>query len=641
MMVETLTTSDTTKEVGHPKGAVRVKNPGVQTGVDAQDRSEPTLLKIEGDTTADQVQPSADASQGKGRVSDTVWRGIDRSFRAGIGRFTGGISPVGLSEAYFDWLGHLWMSPGKQAQLVEKAWRKAHRLGLYWIHCVSASNPLPCIEPLPQDDRFLAKEWRQWPYKLIYQSFLLHQQWWHNATTGIEGVDKHHERVVEFVTRQLLDIASPSNIPWLNPEVTAATIEQGGLNLIRGIHSFREDWLRLVEGKPPVGAEQFKVGVNVAITPGKVVYRNRLMELIQYSPTTEDVYAEPVLIVPAWIMKYYILDLSPNNSLVRYLVERGHTVFIISWKNPVETDRDLGMDAYHELGTIAALNAIDVICGHRKTHAVGYCLGGTLSAITAAAMERNGVDRLASITLLATLLDFTEPGELGLFISESEVAFLESMTWEQGYLDTHQMVGAFQLLRSNDLIWSRMLRTYLLGRRPPMNDLMAWNADATRLPYRMHSEYLRRLYLDNDLASGRYKVGNHTIFLTDIRIPIFAVGTEKDHVAPWRSVFKIHHLTDTDITFVLTSGGHNAGIVSEPGHKNRSFQMATKNTADRDIDPATWRNIAPCFEGSWWPAWQSWLARHSTGRIAPPTLGNTAAGLVPIADAPGIYVLER
>jgi polyhydroxyalkanoate synthase len=215
------------------------------------------------------------------------------------------------------------------------------------------------------------------------------------------------------------------------------------------------------------------------------------------------------------------------------------------------------------------------------------------------------------------------------------------MTWEQGYLDTHQMAGAFQLLRSNDLIWSRALRSYLLGVRPPMSDLMAWNADATRLPYRMHSEYLQRLYLDNELASGRYKVGGRTIFLTDIRVPIFAIGTEQDHVAPWRSVFKIHHLTDTDVTFVLATGGHNAGIVSEPGHKNRAFQISTKNTADRDTDPETWMNTAPRFEGSWWPAWQSWLARHSTGRIAPPTLGNTAAGLAPIADAPGTYVLQR
>lgn len=587
-----------------------------------------------------QTRP-ADASQDMDRTFDVAWRSIDRVFRSRIGRLTAGISPVGLSEAYFDWFGHLWMSPGKQAQLVEKAWRKAGRIGMYWMQCVSASNPSPCIDPLPQDDRFVAEEWQQWPHKLIYQNFLLHQQWWYNATTGVDGVDKHHERVVEFVTRQLLDVVSPSNIPWLNPEVSTATIQQGGLNLFRGIQHFHEDWLRLVDGRPPVGAEQFKVGVNVAVTPGKVVYRNRLIELIQYSPTTDDVYAEPVLIVPAWIMKYYILDLSPHNSLVRYLVERGHTVFMISWKNPAGSDRDLGMDDYRELGIVAALRAIDEICDHRKTHAVGYCLGGTLLAIAAAAMTRSGINQLASITLLATLVDFTDPGELGLFISESEVAFLEGITWEQGYLDTHQMAGAFHLLRSNDLIWSRALRSYLLGVRPPMNDLMAWNADATRLPYRMHSEYLRHLYLDNDLVSGRYKVGGRTIFLTDILVPIFAVGTEKDHVAPWRSVFKLHHLTDTDVTFVLTTGGHNAGIVSEPGHKNRSFQMATKNSADRDTDPETWRTTAPRFEGSWWPVWQSWLARHSTGRIAPPPLGNPATGLAPIADAPGTYVLER
>jgi polyhydroxyalkanoate synthase subunit PhaC len=565
---------------------------------------------------------------------------IDRAFHASLARLTHGITPAGLASAYFDWLSHLALSPGKQLELAEKAARKLTRLMLYTRHSFPAGECDPCIEPLPQDRRFSDPAWRRWPYSLIYQSFLLQQQWWYNATTGVTGVTRQHERVVEFIARQLLDMASPSNFPWTNPEITRATIEQGGLNLVHGFQNFIEDVQRAATGRPPVGAEAYKVGVNVAVTPGKVVYRNRLMELIQYDAQTDDVYAEPVLIVPAWIMKYYILDLSPHNSLVRYLVEQGHTVFMVSWKNPASDDRDLGMDDYRRLGIMAALEAVRAICGERKVHGIGYCLGGTLFTIAAAAMGRDRDTRLASLTLLAAQIDFSEPGELGLYISESEVAFLESMMWNQGYLDTHQMAGAFQLLRSNDLIWSRLVREYLLGGRQPMNDLMAWNADATRMPYRMHSDYLRRLFLNNDLVGGRYDVDERPVFLTHIRVPLFAVGTTTDHVAPWRSAYKIHHFTDTDVTFVLTTGGHNAGIVSEPGRARRSYQIATKRAADHDIDPDTWQQITPGVEGSWWPALLAWLAQHSSARSSPPPIGAPERGLKVLSDAPGHYVLQ-
>ncbi len=370
------------------------------------------------------------------------------------------------------------------------------------------------------------------------------------------------------------------------------------------------------------------------------MFRNELIELIQYQPTTTAVHPEPILIVPAWIMKYYVLDLSPNNSLVRYLLSQGFTVFMISWRNPEPQHRDCGMRDYRQLGIEAALEAVSKIVPGQDTHAVGYCLGGTLLAIAAAAMARDRRNSLKTITLLAAQTDFNEPGELELFINDSQLAFLEDMMWEQGFLESGQMAGTFQLLRSNDLIWSRLVREYLMGERAPMSDLMAWNADATRMPYRMHSEYLRWLFLNNDLAEGRYCVDNRPIALTDIRAPIFAVGTQRDHVSPWRSVYKIHLLTDTEVTFLLTKGGHNAGIVSEPGHARRSYQITTRNADDNYIDPDSWIAETPVIDGSWWPAWTEWLQAHSNPEADPPQMGNADAGYRPLSDAPGTYVLE-
>jgi polyhydroxyalkanoate synthase len=297
------------------------------------------------------------------------------------------------------------------------------------------------------------------------------------------------------------------------------------------------------------------------------------------------------------------------------------------------------MDNYLQLGILDSLRAISAIVPDEKVHGVGYCLGGTLLTVATAAMARNSEDRFKTLTLLAAQTDFTEAGELMLFIDESEIDYLEDIMWEQGCLDTRQMAGAFQLLRSNDLIWSRLVHDYLLGERRPMIDLMAWNADATRLPYRMHSEYLRKLFLRNDLAEGRYTVGGRPVALTDIRVPIFAVSTLRDHVSPWRSVHKIQLLSDTEVTFLLTSGGHNAGIVSEPGHPGRTYQVATKTETARYVDPDTWLASTPRHEGSWWPEWENWLSEHSRPGAAPPEMGSPRAGYPPIADAPGTYVL--
>lgn len=583
-----------------------------------------------------------DPSAGVDSLPEEVFRSLDRLAAATIARGTAGLSPAAIGLAYADWLMHLAGAPGKQAELMMKAWRKLARLAAHAAQSAADREAPPCIEPLPGDERFSGEAWQHLPYRMFYQSFLLTQQWWHNATHDVPGVSRHHEEVVAFATRQLLDMMSPANFLATNPEIIQRTIETGGANLVRGALNAAEDARRTIARLPPQGAEAFEVGRDVAVTPGKVVFRNHLFELIQYAPATADVFAEPVLIVPAWIMKYYILDLSPENSLVRFLVEKGHTVFCISWRNVTSRDRDLALEDYRRRGVLAALDAVGAIVPGRKIHAAGYCLGGTLLALTAAAMAEAGDERLASMTLLAAQTDFTEAGELQLFIDESEVNFLESMMWERGVLGSEQMAGAFQMLRSNDLVWSRVIRDYWMGERQPMIDLMAWNADATRMPYRMHSQYLRELFLGNDLASGRTLIDGQAIAIQNIRAPIFAVGTERDHVAPWRSVYKILYLADTDVTFVLTVGGHNAGIVSEPGHPRRSFKIATHSDGSLHLSPEEWLETAEQRPGSWWLAWHDWLAGHSSGdRVAPPEMGAPEAGYPPLADAPGTYVLQK
>ena len=593
-------------------------------------------------TPAPAAGPGHDPSFARDSYASTAFADIiDRSVHAATARFTAGLSPIALTEAYLDWASHLAFAPGKRAQLAEKAFKKSLRFANYAGRCALRQGVDPCIVPLPQDRRFTDPEWQRPPFNLIYQSFLLTQQWWHNAVTGVRGVTRSHENIVAFGARQMLDMYSPSNSPFLNPEILRQTQQQFGMNFLRGAQNFIEDWERHAGHQPPVGAEAFEVGRNVAVTPGKVVYRNRLIELIQYAPTTAKVRPEPVLIVPAWIMKYYILDLSPGNSLVRYLTDQGFTVFMISWKNPGPEDRDLTFDDYRTLGVTSSLDALAAIVPDRKVHAVGYCIGGTLLAIAAAAMARDRDARLATTTFFAAQTDFTEAGELMLFINESQLAFLEDTMWEQGFLEAGQMAGAFQMLRSNDLVWSRMVHEYMMGERAPMTDLMAWNSDATRMPYRMHVQYLRDLFLDNDLAEGRYRAGDLPVALSDIRTPSFVVGTETDHVAPWRSVYKLHLLTDAEITFVLTSGGHNAGIVSEPGHLHRHFRAGTRDADGRYVDPDVWLAETDAKEGSWWPEWAVWLHAHSGAPVAPPKLGAPASGYGSMCDAPGTYVGMR
>ena len=581
-------------------------------------------------------------------------RALDLHTHSQVAQLTGGISPIQSTLVYLDWVMHMMMSPGKQLDILKHAADDvtvaAERLmqgggdSARHDHATPLAPQPACAHPLPQpvhDRRFANAAWQQWPFNVYAQSFQVLEHVWHQATSCVPGLNHRHEAMANFAARQWMDIVNPANIPWMNPEVLQATAQQGGMNLLRGLHNWGDDAQRLNRGLPPAGTERFKVGEDVAVTPGQVVLRNDLIELIQYNPTTRKVHAEPVLIVPAWIMKYYILDLSPHNSLVKYLVDQGHTVFMVSWKNPTEADRNKGLDDYRRDGVMAALDTIGRIVPQRKVHGVGYCLGGTLMMIAAATMGRDGDDRLASLTLLAAQGDFTEAGELLLFINESEVDLLESMMAEQGFLKGSQMAGAFTLLHSNDLVWSRAMKNYLLGERDLPNDLMAWNADTTRMPYRMHSEYLHQLFLHNDLSAGRYEVEGQPIWFTDIHLPCFAVGTVNDHVAPWQSVYKLH-LLPLDITFALTSGGHNAGIVSEPGHPGRHFQLHHRPPSEAYRSPERWQAEVPHQEGSWWPAWQNWLVQHASGLTAPPAMGTAGhpRHQSQLPAAPGDYVRQ-
>ena len=567
---------------------------------------------------------------------DTQLQRLELQLQSALANLTAGVSPIALSLAFQDWLMHLLASPSKQGALVSMLSRQL----MGWGAAPTGSDPAPGA----RDSRFAESGWTNWPFDVFAKSFLQSQDFWQQATSDIRGVSPHHAQVVNFTATQLLDIFSPSNFFMTNPEVLRASLASQGRSQVAGWAHWLEDLKRPTAPAPgaagAINDRPFTVGRDVAVTPGKVVYRNKLIELLQYAAQTASVHAEPILIVPSWIMKYYILDLSPHNSLVNYLVQQGHTVFMISWRNPDVSDRDLGMDDYLSYGVLDVLDEVARIGAKAPIHAVGYCLGGTLLAIAAATLgsgRHATTAQLKTVTLLAGLTDFTDPGELGLFIDDSELALLDSMMWEKGYLDGAQMAGSFQLLNARDLIWSRMMREYLLGTRTAPNDLMAWNADATRMPYRMHSEYLKTLFLHNDLAEGRYCVNGKPVVLKDIKAPMFVLGTERDHVSPWRSVYKINLLCNTELDFVLASGGHNAGIVSEPGHARRNYRAMPHRAAGAAyMGPDEWLQTADQVDGSWWPHWQQWLVAHSNGkRRKPMTMG---AG-VTLGDAPGLNVL--
>lgn len=568
--------------------------------------------------------------------TETPTQKLDRLVQSSVAGMTGHLSPIALGLAFADWAWHLGASPGRQLELAALG----AQLAMDTLHTRDGASQ--GVGAQDDDPRFRADEWATWPFSQWRAGFRNAEAFWREAAR-VPGVSEHHTQMVDFFARQYLGMMTPANSLLTNPVVQKNVLQGGGMPLLQGA----QNWLSDVTGVPTpedvASSRRFEVGSNLAVTPGKVVFRNHLIELIRYAPQTATVRPEPVLIIPSWIMKFYILDLSPHNSMVRYLVSQGHTVFMLSWLNPDEKDRHLSMDDYIESGIMAAMEAVGTDTGGGPVHAMGYCLGGTLLAMAAAALaRRNGAANrrlppMKTLSLLAAQVDFSEPGELGLFIDEGQVNLLDHITRGQGYLTGRQMAGSFQFLHSRDLVWTRQMREYLMGEREQGNDLMAWNADTTRLPARMHHEYLVALYLKNALAHGRYRVDGKPVSLSDLRLPIFAVGTERDHVSPWRSVYKLHLLTNAEITFVLTSGGHNAGIISEPGHANRRYRIATRPERAEWEDADEWLESAQKEEGSWWPAWQTWLAAHSSAPVKarPIDARNT------LGDAPGSYVMQR
>lgn len=572
----------------------------------------------------------------KSYFSDNDFERIDFEFQAALAKTTNGVSLLDYYLASLDWSTHLAVAPGTALKLSQSAIQKAIDLARYGMTSFAnkdAVGPASKLEP-----RLSGEAWKTWPFNVFAQVHQSTKDWWLEASNSVEGVTPEHRELMHAASSGMLDLISPANFPLTNPEVLQKTWDEKGKNIVRGIKYLIEDKKRDAGNNGIKENDDFVVGKNIAITQGKVVYQNELLELIQYSPTTKQVASEPVLICPAWIMKYYILDLSERNSLAKFLVEQGKTVFMISWKNPEASDRDVGFEDYVDTGLMSAIQAVSEICPNNKINAVGYCIGGTLLSVAAAAMARDDDERLNSITLLAAQVDFTEAGEIRRFISPGQLSMLNSLMWKKGFLDSGNMGGAFSALRSSDLIYGAMVDRYLKGNEPPKIDIMAWNADGTRMPYRMHSEYLHRLYLENQLATNKFKVGGRTISLSDIRVPLFIVGTETDHVAPWKSVYKFHQHARSDLTFLLTSGGHNAGIVSGREHPRRRYRVHTQKVTDRYQDPETWLESTKINAGSWWMEWDRWLDQRMSGKRTPPKLGNKAKGYAATIPAPGSYV---
>ena len=487
----------------------------------------------------------------------------------------------------------------------------------------------------PKDKRFKHPEWSENAvFNFVKDSYLVVAESILSAIRDVKGMDEASARKVDFYTRQFVDALSPSNFVATNPEVLTATLASGGQNLLRGLENLLAD-LERGNGRLAItmtDMKAFRLGENIATTPGKIVYQNELMQLIQYTPSTREVRRRPLLIVPPWINKFYVLDLQPKNSFIKWAVDQGHTVFAISWVNPDEKLAAKGLENYMLEGPLAALDAIESATGERSVNAIGYCLGGTLLASTAAYSAAKGDDRITSATYFATLVDFTEVGDMAVFIDEEQLASLERRMRERGYLEAQDMATAFNMLRANDLIWSFVVSNYLLGKEHIPVDLLFWNSDSTRMPAAMHSFYLRKMYQQNLLAKpGGITLADTPIDLSKVRTPTFILATREDHIAPWKSTYAATRLYSGPIKFVLCDAGHMAGVISPPGTKYGHWA-----NDELPSSPDEWFGGATPNQGSWWPVWDEWITQLDSGRV--PAREPGGGKLTTIEDAPGSYV---
>jgi polyhydroxyalkanoate synthase len=500
----------------------------------------------------------------------------------------------------------------------------------------------PVIRPEPGDRRFSNERWNDdaW-FDYIKQYYLLAARSILDTVRATPGLDEKTAQKVDFYTRQYLHAMAPSNFAWSNPQVLAETLQSDGENLRKGLQNLQKDLEKSGNGElriRMVDTEAFRLGENIAITPGKVVYQSALMQLIQYQPATETVYKRPLLIVPPWINKFYILDLRPKNSFIRWAVEQGFSVFVISWINPDAALAQKDFEDYLQEGTLAALEAIQQATGENDINAIGYCLGGTLLMGTLAYLsQKNNYPRnISNATLFTTLVDFEEAGELSVFVDEQQIALIEQQMEKRGYLEGSQMASVFNMLRPNDLIWSFYVNNYLLGKEPPAFDLLYWNSDSTRMPCKMHSFYMRNMYLYNKLREpGGISLLGENIDLRNIDVPLYFLSTREDHIAPWQGTYRGALLPKGRVKFVLGGSGHIAGVINPAGSKKYGYWTNPKLPGDSEA----WLAGATQHEGSWWTDWLNWMKRRSGKKVPARTPGD--GGLEVIEDAPGSYVKVR
>lgn len=503
---------------------------------------------------------------------------------------------------------------------------------------ISGEAVEPVVQPDPKDARFKDEGWNTSPiFDALKQTYLVTSNWAEDMVEEAEGLDPHVKHKASFLVKQVTNAVSPSNFAMTNPEVIRETLSSSGENLVKGMRNFAED---LVEGRGDLKIRQtdtsaFEVGRNLATTPGKVVFENELLQLIQYEPATPMVRKTPVLIIPPWINKFYILDLTPEKSWIRWLVEQGLTVFVISWVNPDERLAEKGFDDYMRDGVMAALDAVAISSGERQVHAVGYCIGGTLLSVTLGYMAETGDDRIASATFLTTQIDFTYAGDLRVFVDEEQISAIERKMKEQGYLEGSQMARSFNMLRPNDLIWPYVVNNYLKGKSPFPFDLLYWNSDSTRMPVKGHSFYLRSCYLNNSISKGEADIGGVLIDMSKVRIPVYSLATKEDHIAPAKSVYVGANLMSGPLRYVMAGSGHIAGVVNPPARNK--YQYWTDGPAGGDFE--TWVAGAQEHPGSWWPDWFNWFCTLYPEEVPAREVGG--GRLTPIEDAPGRYVKEK